>query len=71
MKIGLILQLLDRLLDAVERVLRERRQRKEQRERDALEKNPAGWFDSHFGGVPPRDDADAPTQTDARDRTPK
>lgn len=47
-----VLELLQRLLDYLEGKQQERDAVKQQAERDLIARDPAGWLQSHFGGVP-------------------
>lgn len=55
------LSLLDKLLTLVQSYAALLKQRKAQRELDALEANPADWFDGHFDGLPDKSNSDETT----------
>jgi len=52
------LSLLDKLLTLVQSYAAVLKQRKAQRELDALEANPADWFANHFDGLPDESNKD-------------
>jgi hypothetical protein len=63
---NLILNVLGRLLALLDKWVARQEHKKAQEARNALEQNPAEWFDSHFdNGVP----TDKPSKTDQTDTT--
>lgn len=70
-----ILAVLRIILEWVRQQVRRKERENAQEQRDALEKDPAQWFDQHFSGSAKRlqpDDADTGTdadQADIADRT--
>jgi hypothetical protein len=62
----ILLAVLDRLLALLDKWVARQEHKKAQKARDALEQNPADWFDIHFNiGVR----TDKPSKTDQTDTT--
>jgi hypothetical protein len=60
---GAFLSIIDRILAFLTSALKKHEQNEAQKERDDVQKDPAGWFNGHFGGgvqLP-----DAPDQSSA------
>ena len=61
-------QIIARLLALFDEYRRKREARRRQTERDALEHDPAGWFDSHFDGLHDTEAADSTDKTEPHNR---
>lgn len=61
----ILLAVLDRLLALLDKWVARQEHKKEQKARDALEQNPADWFDTHFNNGVRTDDSSKTNQTDA------
>jgi hypothetical protein len=62
-----IIAVLDRLLALLQGWVARQEHKKAQKARDALEQNPAEWFDSHFTNGVPTDKPSKTNQTDTTD----
>ena len=59
-----LIEVLGRLLALFDKWVARQEQKKAQKARDALEKNPADWFDTHFSNGVRTDDYNKTDQTD-------
>jgi hypothetical protein len=63
----IIFAVLDRLLTLLDEWVARQEHKKAQKARDALEQNPADWFDTHFSNGVRTDDSSKTNQTDTSD----
>ena len=61
-------EILNRLLIAWEKFQAKQTEKRQQQERDALERNPADWFVGHFDGLRDTEAADSTDKTEPHNR---